>query len=114
LAIIGGAFYYPLGRLFSKDPDVLKLFYESFWLILIMQPLCALAFIFDGLFKGLGEMKFLRNVLLFSTFCIFIPILFYLDSLNYKLHGIFIALIFWILARGMPLIIRIPRRLRRV
>ncbi len=106
MAIIGTIFYYPLGRLFSKDPEVLNLFYNSFWIILIMQPLCAIAFIFDGIFKGLGKMKHLRNVLLFSTFIVFIPILFWLDSIGYKLHGIFIALTFWIIARGIPLIIK--------
>ena len=106
LALTGAVFYYPIGRLFSKDPEVLALFYDSFWMILIMQPLCSLAFIFDGMFKGLGKMKSLRNVLLFSTFIVFVPILFWLDSLGYKLHGIFIALAFWILARGIPLIIK--------
>ena len=106
LALIGAIFYYPIGRLFSKDPEVLALFYDSFWIILIMQPICSLAFIFDGMFKGLGKMKSLRNVLLFSTFIVFVPILFWLDSLGYKLRGIFIALTFWILARGFPLIIK--------
>ena len=106
LAIIGGIFYYPLGRLFSSDPEVLVLFYDAFWIMLIMQPFCALAFIFDGIFKGLGKMKFLRNVLLFSTGIVFIPILFWLDTLDYKLYGIFIALMFWIIARGIPLIIK--------
>lgn len=74
--------------------------------MLIMQPFCALAFIFDGIFKGLGKMKFLRNVLLFSTVIVFIPILFWLDSLGYKLYGIFIAIMFWIIARSIPLIIK--------
>jgi putative MATE family efflux protein len=106
LAVIGAAFYYPIGRLFSKDAEVLTLFYDSFWIMLIMQPLCALAFIFDGMFKGLGKMKFLRNVLVLSTSLVFIPILFWLDSLGYKLYGIFIALTFWIIARGIPLIIK--------
>lgn len=106
LAIIGAIFYYPLGRLFSKDPEVLNLFYDAFWIMLIMQPLCALAFIFDGMFKGLGKMKFLRNVLLLSTGLVFVPILFWLDSLGFKLSGIFIALTFWIIARGIPLIIK--------
>ncbi len=112
MALIGAIFYYPLGRLFSKDPEVLSLFYDSFWLILIMQPLCAIAFIFDGIFKGLGNMKHLRNVLLFSTFIIFIPILFWLDSVGYKLHGIFIALTFWIIARGIPLIVKFRKTFR--
>ena len=71
-----------------------------------MQPFCALAFIFDGIFKGLGRMKHLRNVLLFSTFVVFIPILFLLDHLGYKLYAVFIALTFWIIARGIPLIIK--------
>lgn len=71
MAIIGGLFYEIIGTVFTKDPKVLHEFYQVFWIILLMQPLCALAFIFDGVFKGLGKMKYLRNVLLFSTFMVF-------------------------------------------
>jgi len=106
LGLVGAILYYPIGRLFTKDPEVLKAFYNVFWIVLVMQPLCTLAFIFDGIFKGLGKMKYLRNVLLFSTFLVFIPILFWLDNLDYKLHAIFIAITFWIIARGIPLIIK--------
>lgn len=106
LGLTGAVFYYPIGGLFTKEQEVLEAFYSIFWMVLAMQPLCALAFIFDGIFKGLGQMKYLRNVLLFSTFIIFVPIVFWLDALNYKLHGIFIALTFWITARGIPLIIK--------
>lgn len=106
LGVIGTFFYYPIGRIFTKEPEVLKQFYAVFWIVLVMQPLCTLAFIFDGIFKGLGKMEYLRNVLLFSTFIIFIPTLFWLDYLEYKLHAIFIAITFWIIARGIPLIIK--------
>lgn len=106
MAVIGVALYYPLGNLFTNDTEVLNKFYEIFWIVLIMQPFCALAFIFDGIFKGLGKMKYLRNILLFSTFIIFIPILFWLDNLDYKLYAIFTAMTFWIIARGLPLIIK--------
>ena len=106
MAIIGGLFYEIIGTVFTKDPKVLHEFYQVFWIILLMQPLCALAFIFDGVFKGLGKMKYLRNVLLFSTFMVFLPLLFWLDSMNYKLYGIFIAFTAWIIARGAPLIIK--------
>ena len=64
------------------------------------------SFIFDGVFKGLGKMKYLRNVLLISTLCVFYPVIKLSDSLDYKLHGIFIAFMFWILARGLPLILK--------
>ena len=106
LGLTGALFYYPIGKIFTKEPEVLNAFYDIFWIVLVMQPLCTLAFIFDGIFKGLGKMKYLRNVLLFSTFIIFIPILFWLDNLGYKLHAIFIAITFWIIARGIPLIIK--------
>jgi len=106
MAVIGGLFYTVIGSVFSKDIEVLAEFQNIFWIVLVMQPFCALAFIFDGIFKGLGRMKHLRNVLLFSTFIVFIPILFWLDNLGYKLHAVFIAFTFWIIARGIPLIIK--------
>ena len=106
MAVIGALVYFPIGTIFTKDKAVLNEFYNVFWIVLAMQPLCALAFIFDGMFKGLGKMKVLRNVLLFSTFLVFVPVLFLLDSLEYKLTGIFIAFTLWIIARGLPLIIK--------
>jgi len=110
IAALGGLLYFPLGKLFTNDQQVLNEFYNVFWLVLAMQPFCALAFIFDGVFKGLGKMKYLRNILLFSTFIIFLPVLFWLDALGYKLLGIFIAITFWIMARGIPLIIIFRRQ----
>ncbi|WP_242203187.1 MATE family efflux transporter [Aestuariivivens insulae] len=106
LGFLGALLYYPIGKIFTKEPEVLSTFYNVFWIVLLMQPFCTLAFIFDGIFKGLGKMKYLRNVLLFSTFVVFVPILFWLDSLDYKLYAIFIAITLWIIARGVPLIIK--------
>ena len=106
MALIGFALYYPIATIFTNDPEVLKEFYNIFWIVIIMQPLCALAFIYDGIFKGLGKMKFLRNVLLFSTFLVFVPVIFWLDYLDLKLHAVFIALTLWIIARGVPLILK--------
>ncbi|MDW5289562.1 MATE family efflux transporter [Formosa sp. PL04] len=106
LALLGWLFYEPIGRVFTKQPEVLEVFYNVFWIVLAMQPLCALAFIFDGMFKGLGRMKYLRNVLLVSTFLVFIPTLLILDYYDYKLYAIFIAFTVWMAARGIPLIVK--------
>ncbi|NNE33215.1 MAG: MATE family efflux transporter [Winogradskyella sp.] len=106
IAVIGAIMYYPLGTIFSNDRAVLDVFYDVFWIVLLMQPLCALAFIFDGVFKGLGKMKYLRNVLLFSSLLVFTPIILLSDYLGYKLEGVFIAFTLWIVARGLPLIIK--------
>lgn len=106
IGVIGAVLYHPIGRIFTDDKAVLEEFYNVFWIVLAMQPLCALAFIFDGVFKGLGKMQYLRNVLLFSTLLVFIPVIFWMDELNYKLYGVFLAFTLWIIARGLPLIIK--------
>lgn len=106
MALIGTATYSSIGRIFTDDEAVLREFYKVFWMILAMQPLCALAFIFDGMFKGMGKMKYLRNLLLVATFGVFIPVLLFVDYLNLQLYGIFIALTVWIIARGIPLIVK--------
>lgn len=105
ISVIGAIIYKPIGLLFTKETEVLNTFYNVFWIVLLMQPICSIAFIFDGVFKGLGKMKLLRNVLLLSTFVVFIPIVYTLDFFNFKLNGIFIALTFWMVARSLPLLI---------
>ncbi len=107
---LGGLFYFPIGKLFSSDSEVLSSFYNVFWIVLIMQPLCAITFVFDGIFKGLGEMKILRNVLLVSTLLVFIPALLINDILGLKLHGILLAFTLWIIARGLPLVVKFRKQ----
>ena len=106
MLILGLIFYDYLGLLFTQEKVVLLEFSNVLWMVLIMQPLCAIAFIYDGVFKGLGWMKELRNVLLFSTFMVFLPTLLLADSYGYKLEGVFFAFTLWIIARGVPLIIK--------
>lgn len=110
IMIIGFIFYRLTGQIFTNDKEVLNNFYSVFWIVLIMQPFCAIAFIFDGVFKGLGQVKFLRNLLLISTFIVFVPLLFVMDYFDMKLYAIFWALFFWVVARGVPLIIKFRRQ----
>jgi len=114
MCIIGFVFYYPLGRIFNNDPVVLEEFYNVFWIVLAMLPLCSIAFIFDGIYKGLGWMKDLRNVLLFSTFIIFVPFVILFDHYELGLHGIFYAFTLWILSRSIPLIIKFRKTFNKI
>ena len=106
IAILGFVFYDFIGQIFTKDPLVLEQFYQVFWIVILTQPISAITFIFDGMFKGMGEMKYLRNLLILSTGFVFIPTLLFFDWLDYKLVAIWIAFTFWIMARGIPLIIK--------
>ena len=97
-------FYSEIGLLFSKEPAVLLLFSSVFWIVLLMQPINAIAFMFDGIFKGLGEAKFLGNLLLGATFLAFTPALLLGDYFGLELTAIWIAFFIWMLVRGGALV----------
>ncbi|WP_291870860.1 MATE family efflux transporter [Maribacter sp.] len=112
LMLLGLLFYHPIGTLFSKEPPVLNAFYAVFFIIILGLPLNTVAFVLDGLFKGMGEMKYLRNLLLSATFLGFIPVLFITKSANWGLYGIWIAFSVWMLIRGGALVWKFNRKFR--
>jgi len=105
LGIICFVFYIPLGSVFTDDTAVLDAFYAIFWIVLLMQPLNAIAFVFDGLFKGLAEAVVLRNTLLIATFLGFIPVLWIGDYYGLKLYAIWIAFAVWMFLRMTILVV---------
>ena len=106
LSVVGFIFYQPIGMLFTRDAIVLEAFYQVFFIVLLTQPINGFAFVFDGIFKGLGKMKYLRNVLMGATFLAFIPVLLISDYFGLKLYGIWMAFTAWALFRGIALIIK--------
>ena len=109
LTVVCGLFYTEIGQLFSKDALVLQSFYGIFWIVLIMQPINAIAFVFDGIFKGLAEAVTLRNLLIFATFLGFLPVLLIGDYFNLKLYAIWIAFTVWMLIRAGVLVVKFRR-----
>ena len=103
-------FYDQIGMIFNKQASVLILFSSVFWMVLIMQPVNAIAFMFDGIFKGLGEAKYLRNLLLAATFLGFTPALLIGDYYGLKLYAIWIAFFIWMLIRSTALVIQFRRK----
>ena len=112
LVVVGFLFYGPIGRIFSNDITVLQTFYSIFFILILGIPMNMVAFVFDGLFKGLGEMKYLRNVLLVATFLGFVPMLFLGKFLGWGLYGIWIAFTLWMFIRGGALVWKFRRKFR--
>jgi len=112
LMLTGFVFYKPIGGIFSNEIEVLETFYAIFFILIIGLPMNTVAFVFDGLFKGMGEMKYLRNLLLIATFLGFIPTLFLTKYLNWGLYGIWIALTVWMAIRGGALVWKFRRKFR--
>lgn len=106
LACIGFIFYNFIGSIFIKETAVLNRFDEVFWIILVMQPICGIMYVYDGMFKGMGKTSFLRNLLLVATFVIFIPSILIFNQFDFRLYGIWYTFILWVIARGLPLIIK--------
>lgn len=106
LTALCGMFYVEIGRLFSKDNLVLESFYGIFWIVILMQPINAVAFVFDGIFKGLSEAVTLRNLLIVATCFGFIPALLIGDYFNLKLYAIWIAFTVWMLLRSCILVVK--------
>lgn len=104
LMALGFVGYNSIGEIFTQEHEVLKQFNSVFYIVLITQPLNAVTFIFDGMFKGMGKMKYLRNVLILSTGFVFLPTLLLFDYFDFKLTAIWIAFTLWIVARGLPLV----------
>lgn len=78
--------------------------WEMYPLILPLFALClpinALAFTLDGVFKGMGKAKFLRNILFISTLFGFLPVLLVGDQFFPGLQIIWYAIIMWMLLRS--------------
>ncbi len=112
LMVLGFLFYYPLGRIFSNETIVLQTFYGIFFIVILGLPMNTLAFVLDGLFKGLGEMKYLRNVLLSATFLGFVPALYLGKYLGLGFYAIWIAFVVWMAIRGGALVWKFRKKFK--
>lgn len=97
--------YYPIGKFLTKSESIQSVFYTCFWIVILMQPINATAFLYDGIYKGMGRTQVLRNILLGATFLGFIPVLYLTQWLDWNLQGIWVAFLFWMMLRCLPLII---------
>jgi MATE family multidrug resistance protein len=110
LAALYGLGYAWIGGMFTRDAQVLDLFNAVFWMVVLTQPINAVAFAFDGIFKGIGDGAGLRNALLFSTLLIFVPVIMVGHYEGWKLFAIWTAFLLWMVARGAWLTVLFRRR----
>ena len=114
LCLIYTVFYTALGPVFNDNPMVTYAFEATFWIVIISQPFNSIAFTFDGIFKGLGEAVFLRNTLITGTILVFLPLLLYLDFLEFEVTAIWIAMMGWMIYRGGSLLWKFNRMTKQI
>ncbi len=111
LAMLCGVFYYQIGGWFNNDEAVNALFIDTFFIILIMQPVNAVAFVYDGIFKGWGEASYLRNLLAIVTLFFFVPTLLILDYFELGLKAVWAAFFAWMIGRALLLHLRFKNKI---
>ena len=99
LALIYALLYSVIAGFFTSDELVISTFKNVFWLVIISQPINALAFSFDGIYKGIGNTKFLRNLLAGATLLGFVPVAVLFHIYAPSLLGIWIAFFVWMVIR---------------
>ncbi|MDG2227882.1 MAG: MATE family efflux transporter [Flavobacteriales bacterium] len=109
LSIVYFASYPFMSQIFNSDPEVQQIFNSFYWLVILAIPINSIAYSFDGVFKGLGEAKFLRNILIVGTFIIFIPVLLLMNHLKLDLFSIWIAFVAWMLWRAISLVVKFSK-----
>lgn len=112
LALLFLCLYPFLGTIFSNQPEVILLFNNTFWVIIVAQFINSVTFSYDGIFKGLGETSYLRNTLFIASFLIFMPVIFLFDYLGFKMYAIWWAFLFWNFFRGISLIYKFNLKYR--
>ncbi len=96
------AFNQNIVRLLTDQQKIIELSQTyRFWVIFL--PIVSFsAFIWDGIYIGATEGKTMRNAMVFSSILIFLPALFVLRH-YFGNHGMWIALIIFMLSRGISL-----------
>ena len=103
-------FSHEIASLFTQDKQVISKFEDMSLFLVVLQFLNGFTFSLDGLGKGLGQGKELRNSLLLSTLLGFVPLLFILKQLDYHLSAIWFPFLLWMFLRGLILYISLILR----
>ncbi len=112
LAFLYGMLYPFMGTFFSNDHEVVHQFNSVFFLVIITQPFNAVAFAYDGIYKGLGLTKVLRNLLILASLMGFVPVALLFHHFMPGLMGIWLAFFAWMLIRSSYLFIDFRKRFK--
>jgi putative MATE family efflux protein len=110
LTLICAAFYKAIPGYFTDDVAVIEMMIDVFWIVLVMQPFNAVAFVYDGIFKGWGQAVYLRNLLIILTVVLFIPSLLITDYLGWELKAVWTAFFVWMIGRAVVLFFKFRSR----
>jgi len=94
--------------LLTDLPELLLLADQYFFWIIVLPLISVWSFMLDGLFIGIADTRAMRNNMIFTVLCIFLPLWFMAKSLGN--HGLWFAMMGFFLGRGLGLGVVFYRR----
>jgi putative MATE family efflux protein len=91
-AIVLGAGYRLIPRIFTTDPAVLHQAHVLWPWLVAMMPAAGWVFALDGVLFGAGDMQFLRNVSIIGALCGFVPLSLATGAFDLGLGGVWAGL----------------------
>ncbi|HUG75380.1 MAG TPA: MATE family efflux transporter [Acidimicrobiia bacterium] len=87
---------------FSSDPDLHAAIGSAYWILVALQPLAAAVFVWDGVFIGLGDFRFLARAMVLSAL-VAGGLLLLVVPLGLGLPGVWWGLVFFLAVRAVTL-----------
>ncbi|HSG80033.1 MAG TPA: MATE family efflux transporter [Acidimicrobiia bacterium] len=102
LAAVLAAIAGPLPGWFTDDPAVIAEIRSIYWFLVVLQPLAAVVFVWDGVFLGLADFAFLAGAMFLSAVVTCVVLLAVLP-LGWPLTGVWWGMIVLIVTRLLTL-----------
>jgi MATE family multidrug resistance protein len=96
----------PIGALFTRDASVLAAIGSVTLMIALVQPINAMAFVFDGILIGANDVAYLFGSMLVAAFGVFLPLALAAHFLDMGFRGVWLAYDGLMLGRFSTLLLR--------
>lgn len=114
MALLFMAIYASFGqliiRLLTSIDEVVLLADQYLWWVVIAPIIGVWSYLFDGLFVGATRSREMRNTMLLSALGVYLPAWYVLQGFGN--HGLWAAILLFLLARGLTQSLYIPRIMR--
>ena len=112
IGLIGSALYGLLDEqilaIFTDKQNVIDLAMSVVFWTVLAPFVSSICYILDGVFIGATATGPMRNTMLISTFIFFLPI-YYIGTMMFGVHGLWLAMVLFMVVRGAALALYLPR-----
>lgn len=112
IGLIGSALYGLLDEqilaIFTDKQNVIDLAMSVVFWTVLAPFVSSICYILDGVFIGATATGPMRNTMLISTFIFFLPV-YYIGTMMFGVHGLWLAMVLFMVVRGAALALYLPR-----